>query len=181
MTAAATFNYASHHMLSDECAIRARDLQNDSINDYRLFNPFSRAAEDCEKKSEATREFLINNRTVIRDGYGLTDSCVVDIDSKMRNGGEWTNDREKTQLYPRMYQAIPNLGRGPFIADEESKLIQSSDTGEKKSCDILSEVQINRFIPLIPSLAATVQNPDNIVPQWVRGGEPSRDSIRHKK
>jgi hypothetical protein len=52
-----------------------------------------------------------------------------------------------------------------------------------RSVNVLSGVSINRFTPMLESIAQTIQNPQHIIPEdakdgWVRGGMSSRNMVR---
>jgi len=173
-----------HRIGADVCAQTARDLQNKSIDDYYLFNAHAAAnPADCSSVEAVTKlqEFADVNHTVYRNGYGVANMCHIDDDSKMRNEAQMTHDRMKTQVFPRIFQGVPNFGRGGFVPNVESRLVQGEDTIIKKSCNQLSEVNYDRNIPLLPCLNDNVQNPNHIVPAWTWGGEPTRDNVRQTK
>ena len=122
-----------------------------------------------------------------KDGYGWTsmNGCNIDNDSKLRNAKNLTNKRCINQLLERPFKTIPYMGRGMGNICIESKLLPSEDTFQNKSCNNLSGIYIDRFIPQIPCIRNTIQNPKNIIPEdndktWVRGGQPSRQVIRNK-
>jgi hypothetical protein len=80
-----------------------------------------------------------------------------------------------------VFGAPPDLRRGAGAPELEDRIKQGNNTGAHRSCNVLSEVSINRFTPLLPCLEQSVQNPQHIVPVWVRGGEPTRDIDNQKK
>lgn len=168
-----------HRVGADDCARNARDLQNTSAENYSLFPMFPTQGADC-KQTESLNKFGADNHMNFRDGYGNANGCTVDADSAMRNGGILTNDRFKTQLNGRVFQAVPNLAHGGFVPHVESRLTQGESCSEHRSCNSLSEVTINRFVPLVPCLRDTIQDPRHIVPAWTWGGEPTRDTVRQE-
>lgn len=158
---------------ADFCAQDARDLQNTSIQDYRLF---STTAQGCDNNFQ---KCAIQNRNLWwKKGYGYTDGCVVDNDSEMRNNSKVTHDKHKTQLFTRNYVANPALGRGVNVPNLESRLIEGLDTTQIRQCDRLDEKTLDVFIPMISCLQDNVQNPDNIIPTWTWGGDNSRLLMR---
>jgi len=168
-----------HRIGADDCAKSVKDMQNDSIQNYNIFPLFpTQGANDA---ISAVTQFSSDNHTNFRDGYGFLNASTVDADSSIRNGSKITHEKFKTQLNGRVFQAVPNLGRGGFIPNVESRLTQGEKTTEHKSCGALSEVVINRFIPMVPCLRDTVQDPKHIIPQWVWGGEPTRDTVRQEE
>jgi hypothetical protein len=76
------------------------------------------------------------------------------------------------------------MGRGTTNPVLENKIRTGEDTGQRKQCNTLSGIYIDRFVPLVPCLAKNIQNPVHLVteiarPDWVWGGLPSRDLIRN--
>jgi hypothetical protein len=121
-----------------------------------------------------------------RDGYGWssTDGCNIDDDSRVRNAQNLTNMRYIQQLNTRPYNTVPYMGRGTTNPVLENKIRTGEDTGQRKQCNTLSGIYIDRFVPLVPCLAKNIQNPVHLVteiarPDWVWGGLPSRDLIRN--
>ena len=93
-----------------------------------------------------------------------------------------TNSKCRISLYERPFATVPYLGRGASHPLLESHLQQGGQVTNRKSIINLSEKSHipYRETPLIPSLAATVTNPVNLVEGvaadgWIRGGLPSRD------
>ena len=173
-----------HRIGADKCAQNARDLQNQSIDNYYMFNAYSQTnLTDCKDNAGANkvREFADVNHAVIRDGYGVANMCHIDHDSKLRNESQMTHDRLKTQIFPRIFQGVPNFARGGFVPNVESRLVQGESSTKLGSCTQLSEVNFDRFTPLLSCLHDNVQNPQNIVPGWTWGGEPTRDTVRQTR
>ena len=158
----------------DDCAQMTRELQNRSVNDRVLENFYY--TKDCE--CEALDEFSLENNMVIKDGYGNFSGCVIDKDSELRLRGVWTNEREKLQLCARWNQGVPNLNKGGLLPNVESLMKNGDDTSDIRNCDRITERNFNRFVPLVGCLASTVQNPNNIVEPWVRGGSHTRNEVR---
>jgi hypothetical protein len=170
-----------HRIGADKCAQNARDIQNKSIDNYYMFNVFAQTnPTDCKDNAAANKlqEFADVNHVVFRDGYGVANHCRIDDDSKLRNESQMTNDRFKTQIFPRIFQGVPNFARGGFVPNVESRLVQGETNMSHNSCTQLSEINFDRFTPLLSCLQDNVQNPRNIVPEWTWGGEPTRDSVR---
>ncbi len=162
-------------LTTDTCALLSKELQNKSINDYRLYNMYPTSTCD---NSEEMAVFVANNPNLrYRDGYGNVNACTVDDDSELRNNARMTNLREKEQLCTRWNHAGPDYGRGGLIPNVESKLKLSEDTSYIKDCDIVSEKAFNRFIPMVGCLRENIQNPANIVLPFERGGKMTRDYV----
>lgn len=143
---------------------------------------------DCECKTPNTSRIANNHPTLIhKDGHGWTSmfGCNIDDDSKLRNAKNITNPRLIHQLNSRPYLTVPFMGRGAGNVCVESVLYNSEDTGQKRSCNTMSGVNINRFTPLVKCLEDNIQNPENLVQEvasedWRRGGVPSRQLLQDK-
>ena len=172
---------------TDKCAQLAREQQNTSIDNYYLFNSYAMTnPSDCSASNAGSaaaqvQAFADANYTVYRDGFGYTSACRIDEDSKLRNDSQMTHDRLKSQMFPRIFQAVPNFARGGFVPNVESRLVQGEYTVNQNSCTRLSEKDFDRFMPLIQCLNDNVQNPNHIIPQWTWGGEPTRDTVRQSR
>lgn len=168
---------------NDSCAIDSENQQNDKISNYMLFNTYL-GTSDCKDESEKTKnlnklkEFATENNLRIRDGYGVINPCNIDKDSTLRIDRDLIRDRSRTQMLARTFQAVPNLSRGNVNVDNESKIQQGNDTWNTFNCD---EQQLNVFTPMIPCLANNIQNPNNIIEKWARGGETTRDTIKQQE
>lgn len=119
-------------------------------------------------------------------GYGWS-ATSIDVDSVLRNHAMQTNSphnplRARTQARP--FATVPFMGRGRGDADLESRLQQSEFVRVGKECGTISDTFYeNQFTPLIPYVAANVQNPKHLIPEvasagWVRAGVPSRQWVR---
>jgi hypothetical protein len=166
----------------DICYTTSRNVQNDSIGNYMVT-----AFKDCECAAKNVDAIAMSEPTITyRDGYGWTsvDGCNIDADSSIRNANNLTNMRYIQQLYTRPYATVPYMGRGSGNSVLESVLQTGEDTSQKKQCNTLSGIYIDRFVPMVPCLAQNVQNPVHLVEEvaatdWIRGGIPSRDIVRN--
>jgi hypothetical protein len=165
---------------SDECWINSQNKQSKDIHDYRTFNYFKTNVPDCEAKVNQLKDFVVQNNMYIKEGYGFTNACFVDHDTKLRNKQKITHGKCKNQLDTRIFHAVPDLFHGGFESVLESKLTQGESTGDKKSCASYNGKAFDVFTPLIPCLKDSVQSADHIIPKWVRGGEHTRDHVKQK-
>ena len=154
----------------DKCAIVERERQNTDILSYLQYNIY-----DCKSTSSEVKEI-----PQFQEGFGNVPSCVIDNENKIRIVPH-THDRCKMQLFMRTYHANPDVAGRGGCSDQESELWQGISSAEKKSCDVLSEVNIDRFEPIIPCLKQEIQNPENIIQSWVRPGIPTRDDAYQRK
>jgi hypothetical protein len=160
----------------DSCALVTKELQNRSIGDYMLYNSY--LTSECKSDKHKFTEYVANNPNLrYKDGYGVLNSCVVDVDSTLRNGGGWTNEKEKTQLCARWSQAVPSYNKGGLVVNVDSRMKFAEDTSAIRDCQRLTEKDFNRFTPLTTCLAKSVQDPKHIVPQWTWGGESTRQYV----
>lgn len=160
-------------MRNEPCTKTTEEMQSVEPGQYMLTNYYGFC--DIDKEEDwALRER--GNQT--HNGYGVAMGCNVDDDSKLRNDSLVTNPRLIHQLYERPYLTVPYMGRGSAETDLESFLRVGYTTGEKRPCNILSEVSID-----VPRMEYTkwdcVQDPKHIIETgWVRGGRGTRNDVR---
>ena len=141
---------------------------------------------ECECEIPDPQNVALSYPTMLaRDGYGWTskDGCNIANDSKLRLGQKITAFKGPKELKTRVFVGTPNLSRGVYYPDVESKIRPGETTAAGRSVNVLSGVSINRFTPMLESLANTIQNPAHIIPEdahcgWVRGGMSSRNYVR---
>lgn len=160
----------------DSCALVTRELQNRSMGDYQLYNSYVTA--ECKRDKQEFDTFVSQNPNLrYKDGFGFLNGCVVDTDSEMRNGAKFTNEKEKSQLCTRWHQAVPSYNKGGLIVNVDTRMKFAEDTSAIRDCMKVSEKDFDRFTPLTPCLASSVQDPKHIIPQFVRGGSSSRNYV----
>ncbi len=163
----------------DKCFKEVQNKDSISPGLYRLTNLVPSA-------SEAYRLAYSQPAVPAAAGYGWSASHI-DTDSNLRNNAIQTNSpgcplRSRTQARP--FVTVPYMGRGRGDADIESRLQQSEFIRSGKECGTISDkFYANQFTPLIPYVAANIQNPKHIIPEvassgWVRSGVPSRQWVR---
>jgi hypothetical protein len=164
-------------LVDDECALVTREYQNRSMGDYMLYNSY--VTSQCKKDKKEFDTFVTQNPNLrFKDGFGFLNGCVVDTDSELRNGAKFTNEKEKSQLCTRWDQAVPSYNKGGLIVNVDSRMKFAEDTSAIRDCDRLTEKDFNRFIPLTPCLAQTVQNTDHIIPKFTWGGSATRNYVQ---
>ena len=167
----------------DLCGVTERDLQNQQYGTYSTTNYFS---QYCGMKTPIA--FATSQPNVFYNGgygnYCGAGGCNIDNDSNLRIKQTQTNPRGRISLRERPFKSIPYLGRGPSMPLEESKLQQGVYLETKKNCKMVTEKSYRtRDSELIPSLKATIQNPNNLIEGmaaegWIRGGLPTRELTR---
>jgi hypothetical protein len=119
-------------------------------------------------------------------GFGIS-AAAVDVDSVLRNHSIQTNSPHcpmRGRVQARPFATVPYMGRGRGDATLETKLQHATMIRQGKDCGSLSETFYeNQFTPMIPYVAANVQNPVHLIPEvaskgWVRSGIPSRQWVR---
>jgi len=120
--------------------------------------------------------------TYPREGYGFNNK-QIDADSALRNQPEFKSNKCSIRSQARPFLSVPFMGSGRGNPDVESLLLHSEQVRMGAECGTVSEAQLNVFDPLIPSMAANIQKPSNLIPEvaqpgWIRGGIPSRQYIR---
>ena len=164
--------HLDNRMGLDDCALAANEKQNNKIDQYQLYNPRA----DCNDKQ--FMDIAACNNMVPNNGYGNSDSCNIDTDSRLRNGAELT---DKSTLNEQFRKCGANE-----CEDEknmtENRMRRGNDFGLKR-CDTVSEASTLdlQFTPMVPCLKNNIQNANHIVPTWTWGGEPTRDSLKQKE
>lgn len=169
----------------DGCSLSQRSVQNVEASNYMLKNFF---ASDCSMKRPiefATSQPNINYTGGHQVGAG---GCNIDINSELLIGGSiLTHPKCRISLFQRPFVTVPFLGRGMSNPYLESQLQQGDYLTNKRSINSLSEQSYMTYsnTPLLPSIAATINNPANLVEGvaadgWVRGGVPSRELSRER-
>lgn len=170
------------HLNDDACDLSQRNVQNTHYGNYSTTNYF---AKNCGMKK--TIEFATSQPNVFYNGgFGNSGAggCNINDDSNVRIGSIQTHPKCRVSLFQRPFATVPYLGRGPCRPVVESRLQQGDFITNKKSCNTVTETEFKQhYTPLVPSLAATIQNPNNLVEGaaaegWIRGGLPTRDLIR---
>ena len=115
------------------------------------------------------------------------EDVILAVIPKLKIGSIQTHPKCRISLYQRPFATVPFLGRGPPRPVVESKLQQGSYMSETKSCKTITEKSFQNYVevPLVPTLAANIQNPAHLVEGvaaegWIRGGLPSRELSRDR-
>jgi hypothetical protein len=169
---------------TDCCAREAKDAQNEQIAGWQLYQYLPVPCETPNMRSPVFQYDHPNLRAGI--GYGVSDGCVIDQDSSIRNNpNALTRDRCRIQLFQRIFQGCPNLK--PTLEDPGAELpmlegvSSTSLEGNVISCKkAIMEQETSHRIPLVDCMK-DVQDPVHIVPTWTWGGEPTRDYVRRKE
>lgn len=177
------FNIAKN-VHSDDCAEEAKDIQNEGMFGYHTYNYIP---VECDGQNAVYPDFSYEHVNLRgRSGYGVSDGCVVDKYSVLRNDPkQLTRDRCRTQLFSRIFQGCPNLRGGVVNPDDEMPILQGTGSRDfdgylfecKKS---ITELETYHPIPLLDCVK-DVQKPDNCVEPWTHGGDPTRDYIRRQE
>lgn len=170
---------------NDACGISGRNAQNNEFGTYNTTNYF---ADWCGMKKPI--EFATNQPDVFYNGgYGPCGAggCNINSDTNLKIGSIQTHPKCRISLYQRPFATVPFLGRGPPRPVVESRLQQGAFTSETKSCKTVTEKSFQDYVevPLVSTLAATIQNPVNLIEGvaaegWIRGGLPSREITRDR-
>jgi hypothetical protein len=167
----------------EDCDQVSREGHNDNIFEYRTFNNYQTNKDnkkECVDNSQKISDFSIQNFMNIKDGHGNTNACHIDQDSEVRNNMKYTTDREKQQLFSRVFVGGPNLSKGGFEAETDARLTQGLMNSKKVNCSVLSESCYDRFEPMNNCMLKTIQSADNIIPDWKWGGEGTRDVLTQR-
>jgi hypothetical protein len=178
---------------SDACWMNTKDNNNDSMEKYALY--YNDSAR-IDKPSGTLPDFSLEHVNLRgRPGFGLSDDYLIDTYSALRNNpNAMTRDRCPIQLITRTFTGGPRLTGKSRDINKELDVLSGSDT---RTVPVLSnadetlnvpvrcnkaimEQQFNYFTPLLDCVKE-VQNPENIVPKWTRGGEDTRSYINKVK
>ena len=136
-------------------------------------------------KQAAAAKIEYPNPTLLgKEGFGFN-NMAIDQDSRLRNEAQQAG-RQKCPLHlqSRPFATVPYMGNGRGNSDVESSLIYAEFARIERPCGTVTETFFdNNFTPLVPHLAAHIQNPANLVPEvaangWIRSGIPSRQFVR---
>jgi hypothetical protein len=163
------------NICSDDCWKNAKDLHNNKIEGYNIY---PNNLVDCVSPYVRMPDMYLNHPNLRgRPGYGLSDDCLIDKYSMLRNNpNSMTQDKCKIQLNNRIFTAGPNLRCGKTDIDKELELIEGRDTNNVRCKKQIMEEEMNNFMPLLDCVK-DIQNPENIVPKWTNGGEDTRSYI----
>jgi|TARA_B110000483_G_C18183670_1_gene538035 hypothetical protein len=185
MASASTHNYTFYNLTGindDVVGLSEVDAQNQQFGSYTTQNFFEKHCGMKQPISFATKQ----PNVFYNGGAGVVgvNGCNVESDSDLRIGTIQTNPKCRINLQERPFKTVPFLGRGKSDSIKESKLQQGTYFADKKSCRQITEKSFRTTdVDLVPSLKATIQNPNNLVEGvankgWIRGGLPSRDMSR---
>jgi hypothetical protein len=174
----------SRRVCSDDCAKEAKDSQNDSMFNYRVYQDIP---VKCESPNIRFPQFSYDHVNLRgRPGYGVADDCLVDQYSALRNDpAQLTRDRCPIQLFTRVFTGCPNLKPGVPDPDLEMPIQQGMSSGTLEGVQYpckraLMELTHNKPVPLIDCMK-DVQDPDHLVEPWVRGGDATRDFVKRQE
>lgn len=132
----------------------------------------------------ALRTEIPNPTLLGREGFGFNNRAM-DEDSRLRiNATQEGRFRAPLHVQSRPFATVPLMNRGNPSRDIESSLIYSDWARISRPCGTVSETFFaNQFTPMIPHLAAHIQNPVNLIPEvassgFIFGGVPTRQFIR---
>jgi hypothetical protein len=160
---------------SDTCWQVSKDVHNKEIENYWIY-PTNFV--ECKSPNVRMPDFSLNHINLRgRPGYGLSDDCLIDKYSSLRNDpSSMTHDKCHVQLFERIFAGGPRLKSSTGDLDKELDVLSGSDTNPFKCKKTIMELQTYKFIPLLDCLK-DVQSPEHIVPNWVNGGEDTRSYI----
>ncbi len=178
---------------SDDCWNNAKDLYNNNIEKYATY--YNNNAEVKKPTGTLPDVALEHPNLRGRPGYGLADAYLIDVYSSLRNNPEgFTQDKCHIQLFERMFKGGPMLKGASGNIFRELDVLSGSDsrsipakpssrgseiTGVCNKSDVM-ESQTSYIIPLIDCMK-DIQDPENIIPKWTRGGEDTRSYLNKIK
>ena len=160
-------------LTQDECAIQAKDRDNQNINMYNTFNFYD--VIPCDQLNKLQDFAMENPNLTYRIGYGFASPCVIDNDSKMRMGADITHGHERRNLCTRNFVAGPSLNRGGLEPDVESALINGTRTFSNRDCHKIAETDLGYFAPLDPCVEKYINGASRYIDDDIRIGRPSKE------
>jgi hypothetical protein len=161
-------------MSMDVCAIKARDIENESLMNYSIFNTFN----DCQMLQNASELAVEYPNLRYNIGYGI-DCGIIDADSKIKLDQK-LRAVENQQLCTRTFTAVPNLGRGILVPNLETQLIQGIDTSLNKDCHNLAEYELGHHAPLTDCMHQYIKNASVVMDEHAIG-KPSKDIFMQQR
>ena len=166
-----------NNICSDTCWKVSKDNQNSQISDYILYPNQDNLTKCVSPYVRMTDVSLDHINLRGRPGYGLSDDCLIDKYSSLRNDpNSMTHDRCPIQLYERVFSGGPLLKSSTGDINKELDILSGSDTNPFKCKKTIMELQTNHLIPLLDCVR-DVQDPAHIVPKWTNGGDDTRSYI----
>jgi len=178
-----TFFESQNNICSDTCWMDYKNHGNEKIMNYLTYDKFSQLLP-CENPNVRLPSFMLDHPNLRgRAGYGISEPCLIDnYNNLVKNDELMTRDKCKIQLFSRIFTGVPHLKGCAGDINKELDLLSGTDTSSSLGSKTLNcrkslmELQINHPIPLVDCMK-DIQNPDNIVPIWVNGGEDTRSYI----
>lgn len=162
-----------HRIRADTCAINWQNEYNDSISDYNTTNYYL-GKDNCDTEKKI-KQFGADNHQVYRINNAGINVCDLNSDATIRYKVIQDNPRAKVQLYPRVFAGVPNTEHGGLNVKVEDRVKVGQYSYCSKDCDSLAEKEFPVFIPLIPCLKKSMQNPCTVIqPDIKRGGISTR-------
>lgn len=166
---------------TDACATLVRDDMNKRIDERGTYNYFYEPVP-CQATSLVGGmrfpEFAVDE-PAIHDtsiGYGLTDPCTVDTFNTLRaDPAQLTNNRQRIQLYPRIFKGAANYRPGGDIEDQNRMIPQDTSASAQTPAKQLMEREFGWHEPLIAPVMQDMTDVNRIVEPFPRGGAPTRD------
>jgi len=124
----------------------------------------------CYNNPEAYKEieeFGLDNYQTYKLGH--VNGCNIDEESKLRYGKDITSSHV-SNIQPRMFTGVPNLKKGAYSPDVESRLFMG-----EMSPQHLGETPINRMDPQIPCVKRHVTQKSANLPEMQRASIITQD------
>lgn len=175
-----SFVNSNTSLSNDSCAINAHNKTNIDMSNY-YFGP-------CQSTDKSNYVQSMNNRGMCASRQIDNTGKYINESTALRNGtlgNTLTGTKKKCdkKLNERPIITVPFMGAGEnkiLFPDTYSALISGETTREKRACNSLAGISVNRFIPMVPCLRNNIQNTKHIIPKyWVRGGMDTRNIIRN--
>lgn len=163
---------------NDPCQKLYDDKVNNKISGYNTFSAEKALIPDCDE-NDVIQKMSCTQR-LHRQGYGNTNSCHIDDDSKLSVGIQHTADRSREYFQTRIFQGVPNLDRGGVNVEIEDTITKHEPTNVRRVHNNISGTCVSSpdyyyNAPAPESIMKTVRNSSNYDRMWL-----SEDTRNHK-
>lgn len=169
---------SQNRLTSDDCAVLAKDRENQSIIDYETYNFFNNG--NCEETDKKLMDLAMEHPNLrFRNGYGSANACTIDLETQIKyEPRALTHGPERRQYRVRNFTAVPDISRGPLAPNFESMLMPGEDTHTIRQCDRVTEKDFQRFVPYLDCIEKFITLESQAIPEMQTIGVNSRDLVR---
>lgn len=171
---------SQNRLTQDNCALLAKDRENQSFIEYTTYNFFNEG--NCTETDNKLLELSLEHPNLrFRNGYGSANACTIGTETDIKyEKRAVTHGPEKRQYRVRNFVAVPDISRGSLTPNFEGLLVPGEDTSPIKFCSRTVEKDFQRFIPFIECVEKFVTLESHAIPELHAIGTNSRDLVRNE-